>query len=153
MSNASDPNAFLGTGWNFPPTFRRGNMHGDNHAVMVSAEDDIKQSLGILLSTSLGERVMQPLFGCNLSDYQFEPMSSTLVGFVRDLVENAILYHEARIKTEGVTVTQLSSDDPLNGFLRIDVSYTIRTTNSRYNYVYDFYLLEGSSSAAFTPAG
>jgi phage baseplate assembly protein W len=47
---------FLGTGWSFPPQFdlrHRG-------AVTVSEEEDIEQSLVILLSTHPGERVMQP---------------------------------------------------------------------------------------------
>ena len=48
--------SFLGTGWSFPPEFN--NMTGT--VEMVSNVDDINQSLQILLSTTLGERVMQP---------------------------------------------------------------------------------------------
>ncbi len=71
--------AHLGTGWSFPPAFDKGS----NTAVMVSAEKDIEQSLEILLSTSLGERVMQPDYGCNLKDYQFESVDNALLGFDR----------------------------------------------------------------------
>lgn len=131
---------FLGRGWAFPPQFsRKGNNSG---AEMVEAKEDIDQSLEILLSTSLGERVMQPTYGCNLKDYQFEPMNAALVGRLRDLIANAILYHEPRIRLEKLTVSEA---DVLAGKLMIEVEYTIRTTNSRYNYVYDFYLKERSN--------
>ena len=54
--------SFLGTGWSFPPAFDRKIAQ----PVMVSDEEDISQSLDIILSTSLGERVLRPNFGCDL---------------------------------------------------------------------------------------
>ena len=63
----TDP-SFLGTGWSFPPTFTRGGAEVD----LVSGADDIEQSLQILLSTRLGERLMQPDFGCDLQQVMFE---------------------------------------------------------------------------------
>jgi phage baseplate assembly protein W len=130
--------SFLGTGWSFPPWFS-----SDSGTVeMVSAATDINQSIYILLSTSLGERVMQPQYGCNLSDYQFEPVNSNLLAFLKDLVENALLYHEPRIIVEEVNITQPGSLDLIEGRLTIEVDYRIIETNSRYNYVYDFYLRE-----------
>jgi uncharacterized protein len=137
-----DAKDFLGCGWSFPPAFRKDNNGNDCHAVMVVGREDIDQSLHILLSTSLGERVMIPQFGCNLADYQFESMSNTLIGFIKDMVSNAILYYEARIKLDSVTVNE---SDALEGFLRINIDYTIRATNSRYNYVYDFYIQDGNT--------
>jgi phage baseplate assembly protein W len=139
---------FLGRGWSFPPSFtRRGPLGGAQRGSidMVEAKEDIDQSLQILLSTSLGERIMQPKYGCNLKDYQFEPMSATLIGQIKDLVTNAILYYEARIKLESVSVSTSGSEDAIEGKLRIEVAYSIRATNSRYNYVYDFYLKEAST--------
>ncbi|SDF81166.1 GPW/gp25 family protein [Chitinophaga filiformis] len=140
-----DAKDFLGCGWSFPPTFRKDNDDKDCYALMAVGREDIEQSLHILLSTSLGERVMLPQFGCNLADYQFESMSNTLIGFITDLVTNAILYYEARIKTDKITVSQSDSWDAIQGCLRINIDYTIRATNSRYNYVYDFYIQEGRS--------
>jgi uncharacterized Zn-binding protein involved in type VI secretion len=69
-------NSFLGTGWSFPPTFDRDS----GQVEMVSDLADIEQSLDILLSTSLGERVMVPDYGCNLDDYMFESLSNNLIG-------------------------------------------------------------------------
>ncbi len=130
--------AYLGTGWSFPPNF---DSEGKT-ITMVSAEKDIEQSLEILLSTSLGERVMQPEYGCNLRDYQFENMDSSLIGFIKDLVERAILFYESRIKLERVDITELDSFELVQGVLRITVHYMIEGTNTRNNYVYDFYLRE-----------
>ncbi|MEL6655245.1 MAG: GPW/gp25 family protein [Bacteroidota bacterium] len=131
--------SFLGRGWAFPPTFDLQNKE----VTMVEAEVDIDQSLNILLSTSLGERVMQPDFGCNMSDFQFEAMNASLLGYLRDVVETAILYYEPRIRVEQITITEGDSFDAISGKLIISVDYFIRETNSRFNFVYDFYIKEG----------
>lgn len=138
--------SFLGTGWAFPPTFtkkKQNSQRGTSGVQMVSDIEDIQQSLTILLSTSLGERILQPQYGCNLRDYLFEPMNPSLIGFIQNLVENAILYFEPRIKAEKVDVTHEDDREYNNGVLRINVDYLIRETNSRFNFVYDFYLREG----------
>jgi len=133
-------NSFLGTGWSFPPTFDNQSQQVD----MVSDVEDINQSLNILLSTSLGERVMQPDYGCNLNDYMFESLSSSLIGIIKHHVENAILFYEPRIVAENVDVTADNSFDLIEGKFTITVEYVIPETNSRFNYVYDYYLKEAT---------
>jgi|SRR5215213_1326523 len=128
--------SFLGTGWAFPPTF----LKKPCQVVMVSDEEDIRQSLQILLSTRHGERVMQPEYGCNLDVLLFEPISTSLISFVKDLIEKAILYHEPRIELRKIDI---SIAEVLQGLLLIELEYVVRTTNSRYNLVYPFYLKEG----------
>ena len=54
---ANSDKSFLGTGWSFPPEF---NPYGS--VKKVSDEEDIRESLVILLSTSPGERIMQPTY-------------------------------------------------------------------------------------------
>lgn len=130
--------SFLGTGWAFPPMF----SETTGTVEMVSAETDINQSIHILLSTSLGERVMQPKYGCNLTDYQFEPANNNLLAFLKDLVENALLYFEPRIIVEEVNITESGASNLMEGKILINVDYRIAETNSRFNYVYDFYLRE-----------
>ncbi|HTE28505.1 GPW/gp25 family protein [Flavitalea sp.] len=131
-------NSFLGTGWAFPPTFdpETGQVE------MVSDVKDINESLNILLSTSLGERVMQPKYGCDMQEYIFEPLNSSLIGFIRDRIENALLVYEPRIDAERIEVTQADSFDLIEGKFFISIEYTIPGTNSRFNYVYDYYLNE-----------
>jgi phage baseplate assembly protein W len=106
---------------------------------MVSDEEDIKQSLEILLSTRHGERIMQPEYGCNLDVLLFEPINTSLITFVKDLIEKAILYHEPRID---LTKIDINTGQVLEGLLLIELEYVIRSTNSRYNLVYPFYLKE-----------
>ena len=135
-------NSFLGTGWSFPPTFD--NVTGSVH--LVSNEEDINQSLNILLSTTLGERVMQPVYGCDLTDFLFESLSSSVIGFIKDRVKNAILFYEARIVTESIDVTSDGSLDLIEGKFTIEIVYSIPGTNSRFNYVYDYYKNEALQS-------
>lgn len=128
-------NSFLGRGWAFPPQFNK----AAGIVEMVSDEEDIRQSLYILLSTSLGERVMQPDYGCNLNDYVFEGLNSTTIGYIKERVSHSILYYEPRIVAESIEVTDAGSVDNLEGRFIIIVTYSIPGTNSRFNYVYDFY--------------
>src|SRR5688572_872880 len=130
--------SFLGIGWSFPPTFNPGTGSVD----LVSNEEDIGQSLNILLSTSLGERVMQPRYGCNLNDYMFESMNSSVIGMIKHRVEQAILFYEPRIIAESIEVTSGDSFDLFEGKFTITVEYSIPGTNSRFNYVYDYYTNE-----------
>lgn len=129
---------FLGRGWSFPTEFNR-QAKG---VVMLEEETDIQSSLHILLSTRLGERVMLPGYGCNMDSLVFEAMNLTLLTYMKDLVENAILYHEPRIELDKVVIDTTQQNE---GLLLIEIKYMVRTTNSRYNYVYPFYLNEGTN--------
>jgi uncharacterized protein len=129
--------AFLGIGWGFPPEFKE----TVKAVSMLSDEDDIKSSLEILLSTKIGERIMQPKYGCNMDELIFNPLDRTLKTFVSDLIKTAILYHEPRIDVEKIDITQ---GDDLSGELLVILDYIIRATNSRINMVYPFYQEEGT---------
>lgn len=129
--------AFLGTGWSFPPEFDKATKA----VVTISDEEDIKSSLEILLSTKVGERVMQPKYGCNMDELLFNPLDLSLKTFVSELIKTAILYHEPRIDVEKIDITQ---GDDLNGELLVILDYKIRATNSRINWVFPFYKVEGT---------
>lgn len=109
---------------------------------MISGPEDIQSSLEILLSTSLGERIMQPTYGSNLKDYLFEPLDASLEAFLKDLIKTAILYFEPRIHLDKVSLESV----PLEGLVTISLDYRIRSTNSRYNFVLPFYLNEGANA-------
>jgi hypothetical protein len=137
MSENSASLSFLGTGWGFPPEFN--NVSADVH--MISDVEDILSSLEILLSTAVGERLMLPSYGCNLGEILFEPISTSLLSFLKGLVSDAILYFEPRIRLDKVTI---NTDNYLEGLLLIEIDFTVSATNSRYNYVYPFYINEAS---------
>jgi len=127
--------SFLGRGWAFPPVFdiRTASV------ALVEDQEDIRQSLYILISTALGERVMRPDYGCNLKIFQFEPMNSGFIAYMRDMVYKTLLLHEPRIRVDAI---QIGQDEQIDGKLLIVVDYYVRTTNARNNFVYDFYLKE-----------
>ena len=123
---------FLGTGWSFPPVFDK-----DLAAVeTTSGVEDIHKSLEIIFNTALGERVMQPTFGCSLEEQLFEPMNTGRLTYIENLIKTAILYHEPRIDADRIEVRF----DALEGALWIHIGYKVRTSNSRFNFVYPFYL-------------
>lgn len=132
------PNSFLGRGWDFPPTFAN---QGETVA-MLDTFDDIQSSLGILLGTATGERVMQPTFGCNMDELVFESLDTTLKTFMKDKIFTAILYHEPRVNLLDVVF----HEEQLNeGLILIEIVYQVRGTNSRKNMVFPFYKNEASS--------
>ncbi|NJM79703.1 MAG: GPW/gp25 family protein [Flavobacterium sp.] len=131
--------SFLGTGWGFPPTFK--NQSGTIE--MVSSEVDIFQSLHILLTTQLKERVMRSDYGCDLSALLYENITITLLTKIKGIIQNAILKYEPRIDLLDVDFRS-GETEINNGVIYIEVVYRIRATNSRKNYVFPYYLEEGT---------
>lgn len=131
-----DNNSFLGRGWSFPPAFKR----GDNGVEMVDEEEDIRQSLKILLSTIKGERIMLPDYGANMEELLFEPITVSFAKLMSVKIERAILFYEPRITTNDISFRQ----DPEEGLVEVKIEYTIIATNSRRNIVYPYYKNEGT---------
>ncbi|OGB25277.1 MAG: hypothetical protein A3I66_04240 [Burkholderiales bacterium RIFCSPLOWO2_02_FULL_57_36] len=138
--------SFLGSGWAFPPSFsKQGNaLVAGGRVAMVTAEDDIRESLYILLSTTPGERIMQPSYGCGIKSHVFDALSNGVVTEIKNQIERAILFFEPRITLNAIQVTDR---EILNGRLDIMIDYTVRATNTRSNMVYPFYFLEGTNVA------
>jgi phage baseplate assembly protein W len=128
--------AFLGTGWSFPPEFSiRAGVR------MVSADEDIRQSLLIVLATAPGERVMRPAFGAGIKQQVFENIDETTITILKDAINRAILFFEPRVEVEAIVAdTALAMD----GRLDFSIDYTIISTNTRHNIVSPYYCLEGS---------
>jgi phage baseplate assembly protein W len=129
-------NSFLGRGWSFPPAFVRGAG-----VKMLDAEDDIRSSLQVLLATRIGERVMQPEYGCNMDDMVFEAMTTSFQTFMKNQIEKAILSGEPRIDLQNV---DLQTQNAVGGVILIIVDYVVRATNTRTNLVYPFYKTEAN---------
>jgi phage baseplate assembly protein W len=127
---------FLGRGWSFPPTFSQ----QQKGVAMAANVEDIRQSLHVLLSTKVGERLMHPDYGCNLDELLFESLNTTLATYIEDLVERAILLFEPRIELKRVNLTE---EEP--GTILIEIDYVVRSTNRRENYVFPFYKEEGTN--------
>ncbi|MEM7574076.1 MAG: GPW/gp25 family protein [Bacteroidota bacterium] len=128
---------YLGTGWSFPPEFSRatGSLR------MSSGPQDVAESLRVLVSTLPGERAMRPDFGAAFQDLLFESMDTTTQTQFFDRIRVALLEYEPRIVVDKL---ELNTDFLTEGRVELLVDYRIRSTNNRYNFVFPFYLEEGS---------
>jgi len=106
----------------------------------VEYEEDIRQSILIILETAPGERVMRPNFGCGIHDFVFTALDSTTLQQIRTSVEEALRRCEARIDVLDVTFDQTAATE---GQLLIEVEYRVRRTNQTGNLVFPFYFREG----------
>jgi len=127
--------SFLGRGWSFPPVF----VKSEKEVTMLEGEDDIQSSIEIILSTEIGERVLLPGFGWKRNLWLFESLSTTAATAMAKEIETALQIYEPRIDLNEV---RLLPAEKLEGRVEILIDYTVRSTNTRYNLVFPFYLTE-----------
>lgn len=127
---------FLGRGWAMPVGLdpRAGTV------ASVAYEEDIRQSIRIILETAPGERVMRPNFGCGIHELVFTAVDSTAIRRIRSVVEEALQRCEARIDVLGVNVDEEATAE---GKLLVEIEYRVRKTNQTGNLVFPFYFREG----------
>jgi phage baseplate assembly protein W len=124
---------FLGLGWSFPVT-----TDADGQVALApSPEEGIRQSIWTILSTAPGERVMRPEFGCGLADLVFGVNNAGTASAVAGAVREALARWEPRIDVLDVYA---AADPGRPNVLLIEIDYQIRSSNSRFNLVYPFYL-------------
>lgn len=133
-----EQNNFLGRGWAFPVEFNQNT----SQVLLTEKEEDIRQSLIILLNTTIGERVLRPEYGCNMEDLLFEALNVTTATMITNRIKRAILFHEPRIKTDQVDLRP----DFQEGRVEVLISYTIISTNNRKNLVYPYLFIEATDA-------
>lgn len=133
-----DGREFLGRGVKFPLQVdpKTGKI------AMVSEEEDIREAIGIILRTGKGERIMRLDFGSTILDYLFRPIETTYQARLERELQEQLLYLEPRVKD--VEIDCKPMEGPERSGLVVNVRYTVRSTNNRYNHVYPFYVTEGS---------
>lgn len=125
--------AFLGRGWRFPI-----EPDASGSLAYVEGEENIEQSLRILLMTEFGERIaMRPTFGCRASQLVFSPGSVQYLRLLETTVHDAVRDWEPRIELESVTAETIPDDDTR---VNVNIDYRIRSSNTRSNLVFPFYL-------------
>ena len=123
---------FLGVGFSFPVA-----LDEAGRVAAARYEESIRQAIWIILGTAPGERIMRPDFGCGIHDLVFAVNSAGTAGRVASLVREALLRWEPRVDVLDVDA---AADSAQPNLLLVKIDYQVRTTNSRFNLVYPFYL-------------
>jgi phage baseplate assembly protein W len=124
--------SFLGVGWKFPVDVDRRKGIG-----MSQFEENIEESILVILGTALGERIMRPDFGCGIHDLIFAPNNSNTHGMIIYHVKEALMKWEPRIQALSVDV---ETDERELSKVFTKVEYQVIATNNVYNIVYPFFL-------------
>lgn len=127
---------FLGIGWKYPV-----GVEADGNISRSSYEENIRESILLILGTAKGERLMRPEFGCSIHDYAYSTMDTLTRRMIENAVYEALVAWEPRIEVNEIkTLTEKA----LEGKLLISIDYKVRRSNTRVNLVYPFYLKEGT---------
>ncbi|QDG54909.1 GPW/gp25 family protein [Persicimonas caeni] len=124
----------LGTGWRFPV-----DVGGRGGFRLAKGADAIAQSIWLIVSTSPGERMMRPEFGCAIHDFVFAPNNAGTRAAIAHHVQEALVRWEPRIDVIDVRAT---SDAERPNLLRVEIDYRVRANNAVHNLVYPFFLQE-----------
>ncbi|MEY3299093.1 MAG: hypothetical protein RLZZ597_2353 [Cyanobacteriota bacterium] len=130
--NETKPAAHLGQGWAFPV---RTTVQGG--IPLSAADQNLMESIRVLLRTRIGERVYRPDYGCRLAEMTFAPMNTDTLLLVRLHVQEALERWEPRIVLDQV----LAEPDLENGRVNIVILYQVKETHQRRSVVYPFYLM------------
>ena len=142
MSNDRD---FLGRGLRFPVSV---NLNGGVSSSQL--EENVRQSIFIILGTAPGERLNRPDFGCRIHDLMFAPNNPMTCARAEIFCEEAIYKYEPRISS--VNCSAMPNPDQPN-ILELKVKYVIAGQNSDRNLVFPFYLREEDASKEPLPNG
>ena len=123
---------FLGRGIQFPICLdARGNL------ALSEYEQNIEESIAIILGSAPGERMMRPEFGCKIHDFVFHPNNAGTSSEVSYHARESLVKWEPRI--EDIKVSAYPDGSRENVML-IDVTYRVIRTNRVRNMVYPFFL-------------
>ncbi|HEV8516312.1 MAG TPA: GPW/gp25 family protein [Candidatus Limnocylindrales bacterium] len=93
---------------------------------VVEEDESVRQAILLLLSTSPGERVMRPEYGCHLRRLVFSPNDDTTAGLAIHYVRQALARWEPRIDVLALDATR---DPESSERLQIALHYRVRATN------------------------
>ena len=133
---ATNTREFLGVGWKFPL-----QVTPAGKIARARYEQRIEESIYLILSTSRGERVMMPDFGCSIHELVFAPNNSATLTAVVQHTREALVKYEPRIDALDITA-ESSAEEP--NLVLIRIGYRIRSNNTLGNMVYPFFINEGT---------
>ncbi|GAA3284440.1 GPW/gp25 family protein [Dactylosporangium vinaceum] len=95
---------------------------------MVEGDAAVRQALLLLLTTTPGERLMRPEYGCHLDRLLFAPNDQTTAGLAVHYVRQAILRWEPRAD---IVELDAAADPDIATRLNIRLRYRVRATAAR----------------------
>ena len=96
---STDAGRLFGRSIAFPP-----RLGPDGRWAFSEGEDNIRESIRIILTTEPGERLNLPEFGARLRGFLFSPNTPATRRLVRDEIETALRRWEPRISLTSVSV-------------------------------------------------
>ena len=94
-----------GKGMSFPP-----RVGADGRVAWSEGEENVRESIRVILLTERRERLRLPGFGGSLSRYLFEPNTVTTRQLIRDRIAKELAQWEPRVAVEGVSVEEDATD-------------------------------------------
>jgi len=114
----------FGRGISFPP-----RVDADGRISWSQGEENVRESIRVILMTNLNERVRLPEFGGGLTRFLFEPNNPATHHLMEDRIQKALRLWEPRIVVESVRVEQPDVNDRESAVATIH--YKLIATQSR----------------------
>jgi hypothetical protein len=94
-----DAGKLFGRSIAFPP-----RLGPDSRVAWSEGDDNVRESIRIVLMTRRGERLFEPEFGAGLDRWLFEPNTVTTRQVIKDRIMKSLIRWEPRIAVESVDV-------------------------------------------------
>jgi len=124
--------SFLGTGVAFPPQIDPAT----GRFKMSDGDQSVKESIYLILMTQVSERLTRPDFGTNTASYVFMDVNQTELTIMERDLTDSILLQEPRISRVSIS----TSMEAQQGYIMVNIDYTLAQNNRRGNLVFPFYL-------------
>jgi phage baseplate assembly protein W len=134
---------FLGRGLRFPVSL---NLNGGVSTSQL--EENVRQSIFVILGTAPGERISRPQFGCQIHDLMFAPNNDLTAARAEVYCEEAIYKFEPRVEK---VVCRAAANPEEPNRLDIRIEYVIAGKHGRRNLVFPFYLRTEDDETAQQP--
>jgi hypothetical protein len=100
--------SLFGQGLSFPP-----RVGPDGRLAWSEGEQNVRESIRLILMTAPGERLMRERFGCGIREFLFEPNTVTTRQLLRQRITAAVGRWEPRVRVQEVTVDPDPADPRL----------------------------------------
>ncbi|MCA1816446.1 MAG: GPW/gp25 family protein [Acidobacteria bacterium] len=107
----------------FPP-----RVGADGRVSWSEGEENVRESIRVILLTEQRERLRLPTFGGSLARYLFEPNTVTTRQLIKDRITKELAQWEPRVAVENVSV-EADADDPQAAVATIN--YRLVATNKK----------------------